>query len=256
MYEEISISQPPKALDDALIFSGALGRGRGDGDYRAPALMLWLAAAAAVVIVATTTTEGSGLPPFQSTAVVAIADRYVSINSVDTLQRRIFGVTAYEGGGIFNDRAKGSKWLRRWGVTSVGLAAEFSDFALPPNLTEAGLREWLSVDGGGWRAFRDHSADPDPGHLVAGWLPSIVGGGAEPTLYLYSGLPGTMDPGDPSGAHGLPPPANGTLWGVAAAGVVRLVRHAVAASSGASVDMVHIGNATASAACPPALLFR
>jgi hypothetical protein len=216
--------------------------------------MLWLAAAAAVVIVATTTTEGSGLPPFQSTAVVAIAD--VSINSVDTLQRRIFGVTAYEGGGIFNDRAKGSKWLRRWGVTSVGLAAEFSDFALPPNLTEAGLREWLSVDGGGWRAFRDHSTDPDPGHLVAGWLPSIVGGGAEPTLYLYSGLPGTMDPGDPSGAHGLPPPANGTLWGVAAAGVVRLVRHAVAASSGASVDMVHIGNATASAACPPALLFR
>jgi hypothetical protein len=92
MYEEISISQPPKALDDALIFSGALGRGRGDGDYRAPALMLWLAAAAAVVIVATTTTEGSGLPPFQSTAVVAIADR-----------SRDGAVLLYKYGGLYVD---------------------------------------------------------------------------------------------------------------------------------------------------------
>ena len=152
-------------------------------------------------------------------------------------------MTAYEGGGtVFNRGANGSAWLRQWGVESVGLAAEFSDFALPSNLTtEAGLRRWLSTEGGGWQAFKHHPGDPDPGHLVAGWLPSIAGGGAAPSLYLYSGLPGSADPGDPSGAHGLPPPANGTRWGVAAAGVVRLVRQA-AAGTGTPVDVVHIGN--------------
>ena len=173
-------------------------------------------------------------------AVLSISDQHVSINGADAVQPHLFGVTAYEGGGLFNSRANGSAWLRRWGVTSVGLAAEFADFALPANLSEAELRQWLSVDGGGWNAFRDHRSDPAPRHLVAGWLSSIGGGGAEPSLYLYSGLPGVTDPGNPSG-QGLPPPVNGTLWGVAAAAAVRLVRLAAAGSS-TDVNTVHIGN--------------
>ena len=47
-------------------------------------------------------------------AVLSISDQHVSINGADAVQPHLFGVNAYEGGGLFNSRANGSAWLRRW----------------------------------------------------------------------------------------------------------------------------------------------
>jgi hypothetical protein len=167
---------------------------------------------------------------------------YVEINGAGSVEPRLFGVTAYEGGGILNTD-EGEAWLREWGVTSLGSPALFQYFDLPANLSETQISQWLDVRGGGWRAFQQGSGSP--GHLVAQWVPRIIHGGAEPFLYLYGGLPGSSDPGDPQG-NGLDVPRNGTMWGAAAAGAIRLVRAAAANASSAPppppIRFVHLAN--------------
>lgn len=69
---------------------------------------------------------------------LSVADAIVSISHVSEggqaptsmLQENVFGVTAYEGGDLF-ETDNGTKWLSEWGVNMVGFPLSLSNYNLP-----------------------------------------------------------------------------------------------------------------------------
>ena len=69
---------------------------------------------------------------------LSVADAIVSISHMSeggqdpssTLQENVFGVTAYEGGDLF-ETDNGTEWLTEWGVNMVGFPLSLSNYNLP-----------------------------------------------------------------------------------------------------------------------------
>ena len=110
-------------------------------------------------VASTTTTTG------RRQVTLNVSDAYLVLNDVSSIQTQTFGVTAYEGGNLFDcpdpdvcstgcqtsavhstccqtpqrsETCAGTAWLREWGVHSIGAVTPISWF-LPPNtnMTEA-----------------------------------------------------------------------------------------------------------------------
>jgi hypothetical protein len=93
-----------------------------------------LAALSSAVAVAVKTDDDGPRP----TVTLSVADAIVSISHmtdggqqpVSTLQKNVFGVTAYEGGDLF-ESDNGTEWLAEWGVDMVGFPLSLSNYNLP-----------------------------------------------------------------------------------------------------------------------------
>ena len=99
-------------------------------------------------------------------ATLRVEDAYVSLNGAGSIRSQIFGVTAYEGGSVFDCPEKdvcpvgcttsasnspccstpqtsedcaGTQWLREWGVSSVGAGAGALHCVLPHSVAHTKL---------------------------------------------------------------------------------------------------------------------
>ena len=72
------------------------------------------------------------------TVTLSVADAILSISHMSkggqrptsTLQKNVFGVTAYEGGDLF-ETDNGTEWLIEWGVNMVGFPLSLNNYNLP-----------------------------------------------------------------------------------------------------------------------------
>eukprot|EP01046_Picozoa_sp_COSAG06_P040933 COSAG06_NODE_5013_length_3791_cov_1.192308_2_plen_660_part_00 len=159
----------------------------------------------------------------------------------------MFGVTAYEGGDLFND-ANGTEWVKEWGVEVVGIPLSIGGYNLPEpplangskaacpgpkNITEAELRNWWDLDTGKAAARFFRGLWPSSIYPWGRWLPNIAAGAAEPFVYLLDNTWGNGECNTCSGG----PPANATLWGIANGLALRMARQAAP-----GIRRAHIGN--------------
>ena len=179
-------------------------------------------------------------------AIVAIKHDSQGGDAVSTLQQNVFGVTAYEGGDIF-ESDNGTEWVKEWGVEMVGFPLSLGGYNMPQpllpngsaakcpgprNVTEAELRAWWDPDGGHANSKFVDGLWPSPTYPWGRWLPRIAAG-AEPFVYL---LDNTWGNGNCDTCLGGPP-RNATLWGVANGLAMQLAMKAAP-----SIRYAHLGN--------------
>ena len=159
-------------------------------------------------------------------AKLAIWHRNEGGGTFSELRREVFGITAYEGGNVFQNIA-GSSWARQWGIESVGIPISIGNYNLKQpnfangskqtscpgavNIIEAELRAWWdpSNSNGATRPF--HGPWPYGIYPWGNWIENIVAGGCEPFVYLLGNTWGNGNCNTDLGG----PPRNSTLWGIA-----------------------------------------
>jgi hypothetical protein len=180
-------------------------------------------------------------------AIVSIEHRTQGGAAVPLLQKNVFGVTAYEGGDIF-ETTNGTEWVREWGVETVGFPLSLNSYNLPQptllngssipcpgprNVTEEELRTW-------WDPANNAGAEekfvrgrwPSSVYPWGRWLTNIAPA-ADPFVYLLGNTWGNGE----CNTCAVGPPQNATLWGIANGLAVRLAR-----TTAPGIRMAHIAN--------------